>query len=73
MIRGCMKIDFDVKRYYQRNKPKHRYAFYFYSYEVTKEGHLLIAADHEALLTATERARDWISEDRGRPTKDHLD
>lgn len=29
--------------------------------------------DHEALLTATERARDWISEDRGRPTKDHLD
>lgn len=31
------------------------------------------AYDHQALLTATERARDWISEDRGRPTKDHLD
>jgi hypothetical protein len=29
--------------------------------------------DHEALLAATERARDWISEERGRPTKDHLD
>ena len=31
------------------------------------------AYDHQALLTATKRARDWISEDRGRPTKDHLD
>ena len=31
------------------------------------------AYDHEALLAATERARDWISEERGRPTKDHLD
>ena len=31
------------------------------------------AYDHQALLTATERARDWISEDRGRPTKEHLD
>ena len=31
------------------------------------------AYDHQALLTATERARDWISEERGRPTKDHLD
>jgi hypothetical protein len=31
------------------------------------------AYDHQALLTATARARDWISEDRGRPTKDHLD
>jgi hypothetical protein len=29
--------------------------------------------DHEALLDATKRARDWISEERGRPTKDHLD
>ena len=29
--------------------------------------------DHKALLAATERARDWISEERGRPTKDHLD
>lgn len=29
--------------------------------------------DHEALLAATERTRDWISEDRGRPTKDHID
>ena len=31
------------------------------------------AYDHEALLAATKRARDWISEERGRPTKDHLD
>jgi hypothetical protein len=31
------------------------------------------AYDHQALLTATKRARDWISEERGRPTKDHLD
>ena len=31
------------------------------------------AYDHDALLAATERARDWISEERGRPTKDHLD
>ena len=31
------------------------------------------AYDHQALLTATARARDWISEDQGRPTKDHLD
>ena len=31
------------------------------------------AYDHEALLAATKRARDWISEDRGRPTKEHLD
>ena len=31
------------------------------------------AYDHEALLAATTRARDWISEERGRPTKDHLD
>ena len=31
------------------------------------------AYDHQALLTATERARDWISQERGRPTKDHLD
>ena len=31
------------------------------------------AYDHQALLTATKRARDWISEDLGRPTKDHLD
>jgi hypothetical protein len=31
------------------------------------------AYDHQAILTATERARDWISEERGRPTKDHLD
>jgi len=29
--------------------------------------------DHEALIAATKRARDWISEERGRPTKDHLD
>jgi hypothetical protein len=29
--------------------------------------------DHEALLAATKRARNWISEGRGRPTKDHLD
>ena len=29
--------------------------------------------DHKALLAATERARDWISEERGRSTKDHLD
>lgn len=29
--------------------------------------------DHEALLAAAKRARDWISEERGRPTKDHLD
>ena len=29
--------------------------------------------DHEALLAATKRARDWISEERGRPAKDHLD
>lgn len=29
--------------------------------------------DHEALVAATKRARDWISEERGRPTKDHLD
>ena len=31
------------------------------------------AYDHETLLAATKRARDWISEERGRPTKDHLD
>ena len=31
------------------------------------------AYDHEALLAATKRARGWISEERGRPTKDHLD
>ena len=31
------------------------------------------AYDHEALLAATKRARDWISEEQGRPTKDHLD
>jgi len=31
------------------------------------------AYDHEALFAATKRARDWISEERGRPTKDHLD
>jgi len=31
------------------------------------------AYDHEALIVATKRARDWISEERGRPTKDHLD
>ena len=31
------------------------------------------AYDHEALLAAAKRARDWISEERGRPTKDHLD
>ena len=31
------------------------------------------AYDHDALRAATERARDWISEERGRPTKDHLD
>ena len=31
------------------------------------------AYDHQALLNATESARDWISEERGRPTKDHLD
>lgn len=31
------------------------------------------AYDHEALLIAAKRARDWISEERGRPTKDHLD
>ena len=30
------------------------------------------AYDHEALLAATKRARDWISDERGRPTKDHL-
>ena len=29
--------------------------------------------DHEALLAATKRARKWISEGRGSPTKDHLD
>lgn len=31
------------------------------------------AYDHEALLAATKRARDRISEERGRPTKDYLD
>ena len=31
------------------------------------------AYDHQALLTATKRARDWISEERGRQTKRHLD
>ena len=30
------------------------------------------AYDHKALLAATKRARDWISDERGRPTKDHL-
>jgi len=31
------------------------------------------AYDHETLLAATKRARDWISEERCRPTKYHLD
>jgi hypothetical protein len=31
------------------------------------------AYDHETLLIATKTARDWTSEERGRPTKDHLD
>ena len=29
--------------------------------------------DHEALLVATKRARDWVSNDQGRPQNDHLD
>lgn len=29
--------------------------------------------DHNALVVATKRARDWISEERGRPKNDHLD
>ena len=29
--------------------------------------------DHEALLVATKRARDWVSNDQGRPPNDHLD
>jgi len=29
--------------------------------------------DHEALIAATKRARDWVSNDQGRPPNDHLD
>ena len=29
--------------------------------------------DHEALIVATKRARDWVSNDQGRPQNDHLD
>ena len=49
MILARMTIDFDIKRYCQRNMPKHQYAFYVYSFEVTKEGHLLIAASRSSL------------------------